>query len=227
MARRFRRGDESGVSLVEMMIGLALFSVVIVSVDASLTVVQERSVQVTNGAETLDYIQGAQEALTRDIESSTAWTTPAVPTSSSPVSVIWTGTGSGMVFTTELNEALATITVALNTTTHKFTVTCADQASDSACGGAAGGTQTQVSLANVDSSSAFTLSVQEVSNTIGGVTSNSFFFTDVASTLIVDSPSVGAPHVSKTTLSSPSIIPYNIVFACQAAVSAEGGSGTC
>ena len=225
--RRLRSGDESGVSLIEMMIALLLFSLVVVSVDSSLTVVQERSVQVDNSTETLDSIQAAQETITRDIESSTAWTTPAVPSSTSPVSVTWTGTGSGLVFTTELNEALATITMALNTTTHKFTVTCADVASDAACGGAAGGTQTQVSLANVDSSSSFTLTPAEVTSTINAVTNNYFFYTDVTSSLVVDSPAVGAPRVTKTVLGSPSIIPYNLVYACQTAASAEGSNGTC
>jgi prepilin-type N-terminal cleavage/methylation domain-containing protein len=227
--RRLRGGDESGVTLVEMLIALVLFSIVIVSVDSSLTVVTERQVQVTNGTQALDNIQGAQEALTRDIESSTAWTTPAVPTSapSTPVTATWTGSGSGLVFTADLNEALATITVALNTTTHKLTVTCADLNSDSACGGAAGGTQTQASVANIDSSSSITMTTAEVTSTINSVTTNSFFFTDVASTLILDSPSVGAAHVTQTTLSSPSIIPYNVVYACQTAASAEGANGTC
>jgi type II secretory pathway component PulJ len=225
----WRRRNESGVSLIEMALGLALFAVVIVSVDSSLTVVQERSVQVTNGLEALDNIQAAQEAITRDIESATAWTTPAVPTSapSTPVTASWTGTGSGLVFTTELNEALATVTVALNTTTHVLTVTCADLNSDSACAGHAGGTQTQAQVANVDSSSSVTFTTSEVTTTINSVTTNSFFFTSVATTLILDSPSVGAAHVSHTTLTSPSIVPYNIVYACQTATSTEGASGTC
>jgi prepilin-type N-terminal cleavage/methylation domain-containing protein len=220
----WRRSDESGMSLIEMVIGLALFSVVIVSVDSSLTVVQERSVQVTNGIEALDNIQAAQEALTRDIESATAWTTPAVPSSATPATVNWS---SGLVFTTELNEALATVTVALNTTTHVLTVTCADLNSDSACAGHAGGTQTQAQVANIDSSSTVVLSTAEVTSTINSVTTNTFYFTSVATTLVLDSPSVTAARVSKTTLTSPSVIPYNIVYACQTAASAEGASGAC
>jgi prepilin-type N-terminal cleavage/methylation domain-containing protein len=229
MVKRLLRRDESGVTLVEMMIALVLFSIVVVSVDSSLTVVQERQVQVTNGTEALDNIQSAQEALTRDIESSTAWTTPAVPTSapSTPVTATWTGSSSSLVFTADLNEALATITVALNTATHKLTVTCADLNSDSACAGPAGGTHTQASVSNIDSSSSITMTTSAVSSTINSVTTNTFFFTDVASTLILDSPSVGASHVSQTTLSSPSIIPYNVVYACQTAASAEGGNGAC
>jgi hypothetical protein len=122
---------------------------------------------------------------------------------------------------------LATITVALNTTTHKLTVTCADLNSDSACAGPAGGTQTQASVANIDSSSSITMTTDQVTSTVNSVTSSSFFFTGVATTLILDSPSVGASHVSQTTLSSPSIIPYNIVYACQTAASAEGANGSC
>jgi len=229
MLKRFRHRGESGVSLVEMMIALALFSVVIVSVDSSLTVVQERQVQVTNGVEALDNIQIAQETITRDIESSTAWTTRAVPRSapSSPITVNWTGANSGLVFTTDLNEALATITVALNTTTHMLTITCADLNSDKACGGAAGGTQTQAEVANIDSSSSFTFTTDQVTTTLNSISSNAFFFTDIASVLTLDSPRVGAPRVSKTTITSPSIIPYNIVYACQTDAAAEGGNGSC
>ncbi|MGH9017373.1 MAG: PulJ/GspJ family protein [Acidimicrobiales bacterium] len=229
--RRFlrRRGDEAGLSLIEVMLGLALFSVVIVSVDSSLTVVQERSVQVTNGIEALDNIQAAQEALTRDIESATAWTTPATPSviPGSPVTATWSGTGSGLSFTTELNEALATVTVSLNTTSHVFTITCADQNSDQACPGKAGGTVNQAQVANIDSSSSITFTTAQVTSTINSVTTNSFYFTSVASTLILDSPSVTAHDVSKTTLTSPAIIPYNIVYACQTAASAEGANGAC
>ena len=229
MMKRFKRPDESGVSLVEMMIALALFSIVVVAVDSSLTVVQERQVQVTNGVEALDNIQLAQETITRDIESSTAWTTPAVPTSApnSPITVSWTGANSGMVFTSELNEALATITVALNTSTHMLTITCADISSDSACGGAAGGTQTQVAVANIDSSSSFTFTTDQVTTTVNSITSSAFFFTDIASVLTLDTPRVGAPHVSQTTVTSPSIIPYNLVYACQTDAAAEGGNGSC
>jgi prepilin-type N-terminal cleavage/methylation domain-containing protein len=229
MMARFRSRDQSGVSLVEMMIALALFAIVVVAVDSSLTVVQERQVQVTNGVEALDNIQIAQETITRDIESSTAWTTPAVPTSApgSPITVSWTGATPGMVFTTKLNEALATITVALNTSTHMLTITCADISSDSACGGAAGGTQTQAAVANIDSSSSFTFTTDQVTTTVDSITSSAFFFTDVASVLTLDSPRVGAPRVSQTTLTSPSIIPYNIVYACQTDAAAEGGNGSC
>jgi prepilin-type N-terminal cleavage/methylation domain-containing protein len=226
---RFRHGDDSGVSLVEVMIAMALFSLVIVAVDSSLTVVQERQVQVTNGVEALDNVQLAQETITRDIESSMSWTTPAVPTSApgSPITVSWTGANSGMVFTSELNEALATITVALNTTTHMLTITCADVSSDSACGGSAGGTQTQVAVANVDSSSSFTFTTDQITTTVNSISSSQFFFTDIASVLTLDTPRVGAPHVSKTTITSPSIIPYNQVYACQTDAAAEGGNGSC
>jgi hypothetical protein len=33
--------------------------------------------------------------------------------------------------------------------------------------------------------------------------------------------------VSKTTLQSPDLVTYNIVFACQTASNAEGANGTC
>jgi prepilin-type N-terminal cleavage/methylation domain-containing protein len=223
MTRRLRRRGESGVSLVEMMIAMALLSVVVVAVDSSLSVVQKHQVQVANGTAALDNIQTAQEVITRDIHAATAWTTPAVPTSvpAQPV------TAQTLVFTALLNSASGTVTVALNTTTHVLTVTCADISSDKACGGPAGGTQTQAKVANIDSSSLFTMTTDEVSQTINSVTTHTFFFTSVASTLVVDSPSVGAVNMSQTTLSSPALVTYNIVYGCETSADEEGASGTC
>jgi len=223
--RRFlsKRRDESGVSLVEMLIALVIFSLVITVVDASITVVQERQVQVTNGTEALDNLQVAQEAITKDIHAANTWTTPAVPTSapSQPA------TAQSLVFTALLNNVSNLVTITLNTTTHQLTVCSNLTLTTSGCGSAVPGVRLQAQVSNIDSSSLFTLTTSEVSQTINSTTTNTFFYTSVASNLIVDSPSVGAAHVSKTTLSSPTIVVYNGVFSCQTASNAEGANGTC
>jgi hypothetical protein len=82
-------------------------------------------------------------------------------------------------------------------------------------------------VSNIDSASLFTLSTSEVSTTLGGTTTNTFFYTSIASSLILDSPRVGAPHVSQTKLASTSLVPYNILFACQTALAGEGATGSC
>jgi prepilin-type N-terminal cleavage/methylation domain-containing protein len=215
--------DESGVSLVEMMIALVIFSLVVVAVDSSLTVVQERQVQVTNGIEALDTLQAAEEVITRDISAATSWTTPAVPTSvpGSPV------TAQSLVFQASLTNVTNLITITLNTATHQLQVCSNLTLTTSGCGSSVAGVHMQAQVANIDSSSLFTFTTHEVTQTISSVTTNTFFYTSVASTLTLDSPSVGAHRVSQTILQTPEIVSYNIVYACQTASDAEGASGTC
>jgi prepilin-type N-terminal cleavage/methylation domain-containing protein len=223
MRRLRQRLDESGVSLVEMMIALVIFSLVVVAVDSSLTVVQERQVQVTNGIQALDSLQGAEEVITRDISAATAWTTPAVPTST-PASPV---TAQSLVFQASLSNVTNLITITLITTTHQLQVCSNLTLTTSGCGSSVTGVHMQAQVANIDSSSLFTFTTHQVTQTINSVTSNTYFYTSVASTLTLDSPSVGAPRVSQTTLQTPEIVTYNIVYACQTASDAEGASGTC
>lgn len=225
MLRRLRRrcGDESGVSLVEMMIALVLFSVVVVSVDSSLTVVQERQVQVTNGAEALNNLQVAQEAITTDLRAATTWTVPAVPTTapSGPI------TPNPLLFDADIN-GITLVGIALNATTHQLQV-CTNAnpttpvTTTTVCTGS--GITMQAQVNNVDSSSSFTLSTHEVSTTISGT--NSWYYTSAATDLIVDTPKVGATHVSQVALQSPTVVSYGGLYSCQAALSAVGATGSC
>jgi Tfp pilus assembly protein PilW len=223
--RRTHR-EESGVSLVEMMIALVLFSLVVVAVDSSLTIVQERQVQVTNGTEGLDMLQVAQEAITTDLHAATSWGwTPVAPATSGSV----TPTPPLFLYTASLNGSTA-MGIAL-TTTHQLQVcsnantTTTPVTSSSVCSGSS--IQMQAKVNNVDPSSLITLTTSEVSITNNGLTTNSFFYTSASTTLILDSPSVGAAHVSQTTLTSPTLVIYNGVYACQTALAQAGATGSC
>jgi hypothetical protein len=221
---RLRRGkDEAGVSLIELTIAMALLSVTVVAVDSSLTVVVEHQTQVTNGTEALDNLQVAEEAMTRDMISATAWTAPAVPIAA-PASPV---TAQTLVFQASLSNITNLITITLNTTTHQLLVCSNLTLTTSGCGLSVPGVRLQAQLANIDSSSLFTFATHEVTQVVNSVTTNSFFYTSVASTLTLDSPAVGAPHVSKTTLQTPAIVTYNGVYACQTASSAVGATGAC
>jgi len=226
-ASRSGHPDESGASLIEMMIGLVLLGLVMTSVYSSLSVVQERQVQVVNSVAALDNLQIAEEAINTDIHAATAWTTPAVPTSApaQPITASWSGSGCGLNFTASINNASATIAICLNTTTHVLTVTCSG--SSVACPGNNSGTTTEAQVSNIDSASLFTFTTKEVSTTISSVTTNAFFFTAIASTLTLDSPRVGGPHASQTTLTSPSLEIYNDEYACQLALLGKGTTGSC
>ncbi len=209
------------MSLVEVLVSLVLFAVVVVTVDASVTVVQSHQVQVSDRTQALDYLQSAQQAITKDLHAAipTGWTSPALPTSA-PGSPI---TATSLAFSAQLGAGTPTISIALNTTTHVLTVTC----TGTGCRSAGTGTVTQASIANVDSSSLFTLTTKEVSITANSVTTNSFFFTSAASTLILDTPKVGALNAYQTTLSDPNIVINNDEYACQSALSATGATGSC
>jgi Tfp pilus assembly protein PilW len=219
---RLRRGrGEAGVTLVEMMIAMLLFSAVVVAVDSSLTVVQERQVQVVNGTEALDNLQVAQQAIATDLRAAQTWTTPAAPTAAGPT------TAQSLVFTASLNTVTNLVTITLNTTTHQLVVCSNLTLTTSGCGSGVSGVRLQAQVNNIDSSSLFTLTTSEVSQTINSVTTHTWFYTSAADTLTLDSPSVTAAHVSKTTLTLPTLVIYNAVFTCQTASNAEGASGTC
>ena len=217
--RRMAR-DESGISLVEVLLSSLLFAVVIVSVDASVTVIQTRQVQVNDRTRALDDLQTAQQAITRDVHAATTtWTSPAVPTSA-PAQPI---TATSLSFTASLGGGTPTINISLNTSTHVLSVTCAG----TGCRSTGSGTITQAQISNVDSSSLFTFTTQEVSTVNSGVTTNTFYFTTVASKLVLDTPKVGAQKVTQTTLSDPNIVTNNVEYACQNALSQVGASGSC
>jgi Tfp pilus assembly protein PilW len=223
ITRRWRNKDEAGVSLIELTIAMALFSITVVAVDSSLTVVVNHQTQVTSQTEALDNLQGAEEAISRDIISATAWTTPAVPTSA-PASPV---TAQTLVFQSSLSNVTNLVTITLNTTTHQLSVCTNLTLTTSGCGSSVSGVRLQAQVANIDSSSLFTFTTHEVTQTINSVTTNTFFYTSVASTLTLDSPAVGAPHVTQTTLQEPALIIYNGVYACQTASSTVGATGTC
>jgi Tfp pilus assembly protein PilV len=219
MSGRFERRDESGISLVEVLISMMLFAIVVVTVDASVTVVQSHQVQVSDRTQALDYLQDAQQAITRDLHAAQTWTTPAPPTSvpGSPV------TATTLSFTADLGGGTPTISISLNTTTHVLLVTC----TGAGCRSTGTGTITQAQISNVDSSSLFTFTTKEVTTTANSTTTNTFYYTTVSSTLILDTPKVGAEHVFQSTLSDPNVVINNAEFACQTALSATGASGSC
>jgi Tfp pilus assembly protein PilW len=213
------------MSLVEVLIASLLFSVIVVVVDASINVVQAHQVQISDRTQALDNLQMAQQAITRDIHAAIStsllpWTTPAVPTSapSSPI------TAQSLTFNANLGGNTPLINISLNTSTHILTIICTGKGCTPSAGA---GTAVKQTVANIDSSSLFTLTTQEVSTTANSATTNAFFFTSVASTLVLDTPRVGAPHLTQTTLSDPNIVTNNIEYSCQNALLNNGATGSC
>jgi Tfp pilus assembly protein PilW len=211
------------MSLIEILIASMLFSVIVVVVDASINVVQAHQVQISDRTQALDNLQTAQQAITRDIHAAntTTWTTPTVPTSAPGTPI----TSQTLAFNASLGGGTPAINISLNTTTHILTVTCTGLGCRP--GSSSTGAMTQARIANVDSSSLFTLTTSEVSDTSNSVTTNAFFFTTISSTLVLDTPKVGATKLFQTTLADPNIVTNNVEYACQSALAESGASGSC
>ncbi|MGA2036080.1 MAG: prepilin-type N-terminal cleavage/methylation domain-containing protein, partial [Acidimicrobiales bacterium] len=60
------RGDD-GVTLVELVIAMAIFALVIVSVDSSVTVLNSRANGLSQSAQAIDQLQIAEETIARDV----------------------------------------------------------------------------------------------------------------------------------------------------------------
>lgn len=208
-----QRRDESGYSLVEMLIALVLLGLVVTSVDASITMLQDRQVQVSATTEALDALMLAEQAITRDVHAATAWTTPPTP-AQLPAQPI---TSTTLQFTASLDNATPTVSIVINDTAHTLTVTSTTGSS----------TQVQAQVSNVDPSSLFTMTTRQVQTTVGGVTTDTEFLTTVSSQLVVDVPAVGAPHEAQATEAASSIMAYNVEYACQRALQTTGASGSC
>ena len=216
MTRRLLRRDESGVTLIEVTLATLLLALVITPVDIAITVLQRHQVEVNDRTQALDNLQIAQQAITRDIHAATTtWTTPALPTSlpSQPV------TATSLAFAASLGGGTPTISIALNTSTHYLTVTCTGVGCSP--NATSSTVMTQAQIGNIDSSTLFTLTTKEVSN--GG---NTFYYTAVSSSLVLDTPKVGAHQVFQTTLADPNIVVNNAEYACQQALS-QGATGSC
>ena len=210
------------ISVIEVMISALLLSICLVTVDASVSIMVTHQTQVTQRTEALDALQTAQEAITHDVHAATdTWTTPALPTSlpSQPV------TATTLAFTASLGGGTPTINIGLNTSTHVLTVTCTGVGCHT--GATSTSVFTQAQISNVDSASLFTLTTKEVTTVNGSVTANSFFYTTVGSSLIVDTPSVRAANIFHTTLADPNIVTNNAEYGCQAALSGIGATGSC
>ena len=114
--------DQGGWTVIEVMLASVLLAVVVISVGASITVLQTHQVEVNDRTQALDYLQIAQQAISKDLHaaSATVWTTPTIPTSM-PGSAV---TATSLTFQASLGGGTPTITIALNTSTHYLTVSC-------------------------------------------------------------------------------------------------------
>lgn len=203
---RWCRGGEEGATLVEMAVALAVLMVVIVSVDASVSVVNRLSVGLSSSTQSIDALQVAEEALVQDVHTATAWYASSGCTGGAA-----NPTSTPLYFTANLYGATPCVSITLSSGTLTVTRTSNGKVIGS------------VTVSNLDPSSAITPAAAVVAG------SPATSYTDrVQVVLTQDSPSPTAPHAVKTTMSDPTVVAFNIEYACeQAWAISPGGQSQC
>jgi prepilin-type N-terminal cleavage/methylation domain-containing protein len=194
------RGDD-GVTLVELVIAMAIFALVIVSVDSSVTVLNSRANGLSQSAQAIDQLQIAEETIARDVHAANSWCTPpangcAVATSAP--------TTKDLDFTASLNGTTPNIEFKLVTASGSKSLTMSKNFA------------TPVTLlSNLDLSSTFTVQNPPLKVVAPNGTPY-YFYTSIGVTLTMNSPVGTALHATKTTLADTTIVVWNVEFACSA-----------
>lgn len=197
------RGDERGLSLVEVIIAMAIFAMVIVAVDVSVSIITERTTGASETASAVDQLQVAEQTIVQAVHAANSWCTP-VPTPAYGCATFTTApTSQSLDFTAELDGGTATYVFTI--ANHTLTET-------------RNGGQPVTLLTNVDPSSGFTADSHTESN---GTT----YYTAVGVQLTVDSPSVTARRPVRTTAADSSVDAWNVEYACSAYVESESAEG--
>ncbi len=66
---------ESGFTLIELVIAIGIFSLVVVSVDVTVTMLTGRSTALSQSNQAIDQLQVAEQAIVQDVHAVTSWTT--------------------------------------------------------------------------------------------------------------------------------------------------------
>jgi len=203
MIRKLRARGEAGVTLVEMLISLVIFSLVIVSVDGSVTMLSSRSNGLSQSSQSINQLQVAEQTLVQAVHAANSWCEPV------PIPAYGCVTATAAPNTTA-NTLTFTATMSGSTTTsYQFQIT-----GNSLVMTKNGTTSTLVS--NLDPSSSKT-GFTATSVTVGSTT----YWNDISVILTMDSPRVGAAHVTSTTVADSDVEVWNVEYACSIA---EGSS---
>ncbi len=211
MTRMVRR--EEGVTLVEVLIAMAILSIVIVSVDTSVSVLNARSNSMSQSTQAIDQLQVAEQTVVRDVHAATSLCNstsvfPCTPFTQAPMA-------TELKFNAVLDCALVPPSTCWSNPT-SFDISISRTAPYQLT--ITKGNSTAVLVSNLDTSSGFTWK----SVVFGSTT----YYTSIGVTLTMDSPRVGAPRVTTTTTADPIVEVSNVEYACQAAWRNAGSTGT-
>jgi Tfp pilus assembly protein PilW len=201
------------MTLIEVLVAMAIMSLVIVSVDTSVGVLNARSNSMSQSDQAIDQLQTAEQTIVRDIHAATSWC-GYNPTSTTPILPCTAFTQAPQAGKLVFNAVLDGSSWANPTS---FTVQISgNQLSVTK------GTTTTVLASNLDAGtdpntglpySGFTWQ----SVTFPAASPNATYYTSIGVTLTKDSPRVGAPRITRTTTADTNVEVWNSVLACQAA----------
>jgi len=193
------------MTLIEVMIGLVLFSVVVATVDASLNVVSNQQNQLTAQTQAIDHLQAAEETLTRDLQAASSWQAPPTATTLSFVASL--PTTSAPTNAPTINASISGDTLTVTSTVNGVTTQVANVTGlDSAYSGFTPWDCRTVILAG---------------NTVS-------YYVAVSVKLTVEGPKYGAASGTRTSVTDSHVQVWNVLWAEQVAGQQTGAAtGTC
>jgi len=195
------------MTLVESLIAVAIFSLVIVAVDGSVTLVSARSNGLSQSSQAIDQLQQAEQTIVEDVHEANSWCSPVPSPSYGCQTLTATPTNTTLTFT-------ASQTGATNVS-YKFQIT----------GNALVMTKNNGNATTLVSNLDTTKSGFTVTSVQPAGTGTSTYYNTIGITLTMDSPKVGAPHPVVTTVADSKVEVWNVEFACSIA-SASDPSGS-
>jgi prepilin-type N-terminal cleavage/methylation domain-containing protein len=204
---RFSHKDESGLSLIELMIATALMAILMATVATAILETTGQTSSMSRQTQAIDQLQIAEQEVVRDIHAATTWC--ATPTSSqlsfvaslpnTPVLQLTIGSGELTVATGTYNKTQQT------------------------CG--SWSTPASALVSNLDATSAFTVSSPASwTGTVLGKTYD--YWPTIGVNLTVDTVGAHSGSVVKTTTADPTVEVWNQEYACQSSWQQDPGSGT-
>lgn len=200
-----------GWTLPETVVSMAIFLLVILAVDVSITTLNDQSNGLTQSVQSIDQLQVVEQLAVRDLHAVTAWystsgcTTPSGGSTSAPGALPF-------YFSAALpGSPCIGITLASNT----LTIT------SSASGSTSGDTTVAGNL--VSSSEVTSSSVTWTP--VDGAAKETFTISSAVS-LTMAAPKLGAAHAQETTVADPQIVVFNGVYGCQSYWDLNPGAGT-
>lgn len=196
-----RRG-EKGFTLIEMVIAMAIMSIVLACVAEGVETMAGTSTSMAQETQAIDTLQLAEQDIVRYVHAADC-AAPNIPTCEFTVA-----TATELEFTADINGQTPTV---------EFLITNNNTLTWSINGQAA-----TVLVSYLDGTSAFTETAP--SWTVGSPAVTYQYTTLIGVTLVYDSPTVSAKAV-KTTVSDPTIVAWNMENDCQSAWNQDPGAG--